>query len=151
MTDHRPKIPTTEQPRETADTTLEASTLDKQAKSASYRDVLERTQHLETLNRRIDVLQGKLDNREADLQQLLPRNAALEQSCKISRVLVTDGTALLAIGGGLVSASGVFVAGPVRFVLAGLGGGLLICALWICKVMNRVAGQSAGLTAAPQS
>lgn len=41
------------------------------------------------------------------------------------------------LGGGLISIGGLFVQSEVRFVLVGLGGGLLVWALWIMKVSNR--------------
>ena len=133
-------IPSVEKPRENFDQNfeqLDESTLEKQAKSAAHRDAHERKQHLDSLNRRIEVLQQKLDSRESDLREILPKLARLERSEQISKVLVRDGTVILAIGGVLVSAGSLFAEGPLRFVIAGLGGGILICGLWICKLLNQ--------------
>lgn len=140
MSDEFLKVSVTEKPdKESADTSvsLESDTLERQAKSASYRDVHERSQHLVSLNRRIDVLQGKLDAREEELRDTLPRLAKLAQASKVSKVLVRDGTIILAVGGGLVSASSLFIDGGIRFLLAGGGGALLMCGLWVAKILNR--------------
>ena len=121
-------IPSVEKPRENFDQNfeqLDESTLEKQAKSAAHRDAHERKQHLDSLNRRIEVLQQKLDSRESDLREILPKLARLERSEQISKVLVRDG------------AGSLFAEGPLRFVIAGLGGGILICGLWICKLLNQ--------------
>lgn len=134
-----PKVPAAELPRDGASASLESleeNTLDKQAKSASYRDDHERQQHLDTLNRRIDVLQKKLDSREAELHAVLPRLARFEQSAKISKAVSRDGAIALAIGGMLVSAAGLFSEGTVRMALSCLGGGIFIAGMWASKLLN---------------
>lgn len=88
MSAHSPKIPPVEQPQESADTSveLEQVTLEQQSKSAALRDVYVRDQLISALNRRIDVIQAKLDNREERIDELLPRNAALEQAGRSSTI-----------------------------------------------------------------
>lgn len=83
--------------------TLEEDTLEKQAKSAAYRDALERRQHLESLNRRIDKLQGKLDQRESELQIALPKLASLEQAMRGVNASLLVGPVIMAVGGGAIS------------------------------------------------
>lgn len=132
-------IPLAEKPRSDPDRSLERleeKTLDKQARSASYRDAHERKQHLDSLNRRINVLQQKLDSRETELRDLTPRLAQLEQAQQISRVLIRDGTIIFGVGGALVSAASLFAEGIWRYSLAGFWLALFICGLWIAKILN---------------
>jgi len=139
MSEPQPTIPQAEKPQQSDDETLslEEKTLDKQAKSAPYRDVIERRNHLDTLNKRIDVLQGKLDKRESELDTLRPKLAKHEQSSKMAKVLVRDGTVIFVVGGMLVSGGGLFTDGILRFSLAAAGGALVVTGLWIAKVLNR--------------
>lgn len=65
---------------------LEEDTLDKRARSAAYRAVVEHNEHVVALNRRIDVIQGKLDSREIELHRAIPRIAELEQAQRTARL-----------------------------------------------------------------
>jgi hypothetical protein len=135
-----PRIPPVEQPRESAESSIreEEDTLDKQAKSATYRDAHERKQHLESLYRRIDVLQSKLDKSEDQIQKYLPRLAQLEHACCVSQVLVRDGTIILAVGGAFIGYGSLFANDPlIRFAMGGVGVGLTMTGLWIAKILNR--------------
>jgi hypothetical protein len=100
------KVPQAEQPQAQTDDhleKLEEDTLDKQAKSATYRDAHERREHLASLNRRIDVLQSKLDDREIELHIVLPRVAELEQAEWTARLHA--GLESVAAGGGALMLS----------------------------------------------
>lgn len=147
MNDQAPAtIPPIETPSasDTAAAEMERDSLDKAARSAPWRDAYERQQHTANLNKRIDVLQSKLDKTEdslaeknRELQRLTATAEVLQHSCDLSKILVRDGTVICVVGGGLVSVGGLFAESEVRFLLAGLGGAFLVCGLWICKVLNR--------------
>jgi hypothetical protein len=106
MSDSHPPIPPVEQPKpEPAQSleNLEEKTLDKQAASATYRDAVERKQHLASLNVRISVLQTKLDSREGELFSALPRIAELEQAEKTANLSTV--VEAVAAGGGAIALS----------------------------------------------
>lgn len=135
-------IPPTEKPRKSVDQDLERleeDTLDKQARSASFRDVLERKNHLDSLNRRIDVLQNKLDLREADLHAALPRIAELEQAEKTSKIATV--VEAIGAGGGAVLLGIASFATNDALKFAFLGAGVAASAVAIfCKALFALFG-----------
>jgi hypothetical protein len=123
------EIPAAEKPRENIDPgleRLEESTLDKQARSAAYRDAHERKQHLDSLNRRIDVLQQKLDSRETEIREISPKYAALEQSMRGVNASLVIGPTIMALGGGAMGAPSVLGDDISPHVAGMLGGGGLV-------------------------
>lgn len=123
MSELSPKVPRPEEPAGSDAQTeaLEKDTLDKQAKSAAYRDAHERKQHLASLNERIGVLQDKLDKREAELQVAMPRIAELEQATKTSRLATIS--EVLGVGGGaiLLSIAAYADSDIYKLLILGLG------------------------------
>lgn len=122
-----------EQPTASADADIstEKESLDKAAKSAPYRDLVERNKHLDSLNQRISVIQGKLDAREDDLRErdnelreLLPTHAALKQSHKSMRFSLGLSSLAFGVGGTLVSQ----FAGDADRQWASFGWGMVIVA-----------------------
>jgi len=127
MSKPRQKVPSTEQPPpsvdEPADSLLETKTLDldKQARSAAYRDVVERDKHWSSLNERIAVLQAKLDIREEDLRLAQPRIAELEQAERSSQGYGTIAT-IGGVGGPILLSCASFADDDwVKFGLLGAG------------------------------
>jgi len=102
-------------------TSEEIGDLEKRAKSAPLRDVFERTAHLGSLNRRIEVLQGKLDSREAELQVAVPRVAELEQAMRTARVGAFVESAGAGGGALLLSIASFMADGALKFVFVGAG------------------------------
>ena len=97
------QIPHVEIPDKQTDDSLEKQEeafLDKQARSAAFRDVYERNQHLQSLNARIDVLQTKLDRREGELHIALPRVSELEHAERTSKATAIVET--IGLGGGAI-------------------------------------------------
>ena len=124
MSARPPKIPKIERPEPQADDTLEQleeTTLDKQAKSAAYRAVVEHSQHLQALNTRIDVLQAKLDRREDALHAAIPRVSELEQAQKTSRVESIVEAIGTGVGGVFLSLAPFATTEPPKYLFLGLG------------------------------
>ena len=123
------KVPAVEKPSESAkdkSSNPEYEFLQKQASSSNLRDVVERRNHNQSNEIRLSILQAKLDIAEDKIENLLPRNATLEQSMRVSKVLVRDGTVVMAIAGTAVSCASLFDQQEYRFLIAGFGGGFLI-------------------------
>ena len=94
----------------------------KKAKTAAVRAEEAEEKHVASLNRRIDVLQSKLDRREGDLHHLLPRTAELEQAARTSKVGAIVEAA--GVGGGALLLSIASFTPPDewhRFVCIGAG------------------------------
>jgi chromosome segregation ATPase len=92
----------------------------KKAKTAALRAEEAEEKHVAALNRRIHVLQTKLDLREDELRELLPRNAELEQAR--SNATINGGLSLSAVsvGGMLASVSSLFPV-PLGYISGGFG------------------------------
>lgn len=122
-------------------TSAEVNEYERRAKSPALRDVFERAQHISALNRRIDVLQGKLDRREAELDETRPKLAALQQAERTAR---GHGTAIQAFGSGLgpillgvasfatddIWKFGLFGAGAVASFIGWFSTTLAACIAW---------------------
>lgn len=131
-------VPAVEKPSQTSENQNgEFEFLQQQAKSSTLREVVERQKHNDSNEKRLSVLQSKLDIAEAKIAELLPRNAELESSVRMSRVLVRDGTVVLAIAGILVGWASLVEQREYRYLIAGFGTAFLVLGLWICKIMNR--------------
>lgn len=119
-----PQVPPVEQPQTSADDALEKleeNTLDKEARSAAFRAVVEHDKHLRALNVRIEVLQAKLDKREEELHRTIPRVAELEQAektAKVDSVVETMGAG----GGAILLGTASFMPESwLKFCLIGAG------------------------------
>ncbi len=100
----------------------------RKAKTAALRAEEAEAEHVAALNRRIGVLQTKLDLREDELHCLLPRNAELEQAR--SNAVINGGLSLTAVslGGALASVSSLLPF-PFGYISGGFGAAMLIAGL----------------------
>jgi len=137
-----PQVPPVEQPTSTSDDVLEKleeSTLDKQARSAAYRAAVEHSQHIAALNKRLDIIQAKLDGRENEIHIALPRIAELEQAEKTSKL--TTVVESVGAGGGAVLLSLASFAPTDAWKFSFLGSGVAASALAVfCKSMFALFG-----------
>jgi len=142
MNEGPPQVPPVERPQAPTDDTLEKleeNTLDKQAKSAAYRAVVEHNQHVLALNSRIDVLQAKLDKRENELHNVIPKVSELQQAKRTSRIGAAVETVGISGGATLLSIASFAPDGSVKY--ACFGAGISVSSLAVfAKVLFAVLG-----------
>jgi hypothetical protein len=108
----------------------------KKAKSAAVRAEEAEESFVAALNRRISVLQKKLDLREEELRILLPRNAELEQAR--SNATINSGLSLTAISvGGILASISSMLPCPFSYISAGFGAAMLIAGLVVSWTTHR--------------
>ena len=77
-------------------------------------------------NRRIDVLQTKLDKREQDCRELLPEVAELRQAKRSTRLFDCLIAAEITVGGALISGAGFSTTEVGKYVMLWVGWALII-------------------------
>jgi hypothetical protein len=131
--------------------TLAGYSLSELGSKSALRAAVYHEQSVRQLNERIGVLQTKLDASEQRCESLVDQRnrdgsrleyqatdlAELRHAERTSKLLFRDGTISLAIGSVLVSVAGLFAHPAVRWTIAGTGGGMIVVALWICKMIQR--------------
>lgn len=90
--------------------------------------------HLKTENQSIASVR---DNLQAQLNDLCPKYAALQQAKKNVTATGVLGTIALAMGGALISVAGLFVTDVWKFFLSGGGAVLVISGCILFAVMHR--------------
>lgn len=108
----------------------------KKAKTAAVRAEEAEEKHVAALNRRISVLQTKLDLREDELRELLPRNAELEQARCNASLNGASSLGAVSIGGMLASISSLLSI-PLGYVSGGFGAAMLIGGLILSWTTHR--------------
>jgi hypothetical protein len=108
----------------------------RKAKTAALRAEEAEERHAAALDRRIDVLQKKLDLRENELRELLPRNAELEQAKRNADANSRLSLSAVSVGGLLASISSLL---PVRwnYISGAFGAAMLISGLTLSCVTHR--------------
>ena len=108
----------------------------KKAKTAALRAEEAEEKHVSALNRRIDVLQNKLDLREEEVHELLPRNAELEQARR--NATINSGLSLTAISiGGVLASISSLLPTPFSYISGSFGAAMLIGGLTVSWVTHR--------------
>jgi hypothetical protein len=109
----------------------------RKAKTAALRAEVAEEEHVAALNRRIDVLQKKLDLREDELQVLLPRNAELEQAYR--NASINGGLSLTAISaGGVLTSISSLLPTPFSYISGSFGAAMLIGGLTVSWTTHRL-------------
>jgi hypothetical protein len=118
---------------------------------AGLRAVVVAERDREALIERIGVLQTKLDavesardeqvfGRQSEAKRLEDQAATiatLRQAERMGKVLYRDGTIAIALGGIIVGIASLVNIPIMRWVIAGTGTGVVVFALWICKMTQR--------------
>lgn len=108
----------------------------RKAKTAAVRAEEAEAEHVAALNERIHVLQEKLNSREEELRELLPRNAELEQAR--SNATLNGGLSLTAVAvGGLLASISSLLPMPFNYISGSFGAAMLIWGLALSWTTHR--------------